>query len=118
MALRRAQRQYNIEQRQCIDTLRTDNPREIWNEIDKLGPERPHQNTPESVKLSDGTITVDPDIVLQRWKDDFQSLYNSPRGTENTEFLDAIEQLSNEWEREYQDTLQRGEAVTSKGIFP
>ena len=118
MALRRSQRQYTNEQRQRIDTLRTDNPREFWNEIDKLGPDRPHQNTSESVKLSDGTITDDPDIVLQRWKDDFQSLYNSPWDTENTEFVDAIEQLSNEWEREYQDILQRGEDATSMEIFP
>ena len=118
MALRRAQRQFTNEQRHRIDTLRTDNPREFWNEIDKLGPDRPHQNTSESVKLSDGTITDDPDIVLQRWKDDFQSLYNSPRDTENTEFADAIEELSNEWERQYQDILQRGEDATAMEIFP
>ena len=110
VALRRAQQQYNNEQGQRIDTLCTDNPREFSNEKDKLGPDRPHSNTSESVKLSD--------IILQRWND-FHSLYNSPRDTENTQFFDAaIEQLSNEWEREYQDILQRGEASTPMEIFP
>ena len=37
-ALRRAQRQYNARRQNYISALRTDNPREFWREIDKLGP--------------------------------------------------------------------------------
>ena len=29
-----------------------------------------------AVKLEDGSVTCDPDVVIDKWKRDFQGLYN------------------------------------------
>ena len=114
-ALRRAQRQYNARQQNYISALRTDNPREFWREIDKLSPDArvtpppPPPPPPSGVMRDDGSIATDPDEVLNRWKQDFQRLYDTDDTTvQNTEFMTGLEQLSRQWEAEYDDILRRG----------
>ena len=91
--LRRAQRQYNAHQQNYISALRTDN-REFWREIDKLSPDA-HVTPPSGVMRDDGSIAIDPDEVLNRWKQDFRRLYDTNDTTvQNTEFMAGLEQLS------------------------
>ena len=107
-ALRRAQRRYNAMQQNRISELRTDNPREFWREIDKLGPDSGHTSTPNSVIDEDGHVIDEPEAVLARWKRDFQGLYDNAGATAaaDPEFMVAAEQLSRQWEAEYEELLR------------
>ena len=107
-ALRRAQRRYNAQQQERISTLRTDNPKEFWREIRKLGPGADDTTHPSSVISDDGTIVDDPETVLARWKRDFQSLYETAGVTAavDPEFITHLKQLSSQWEAEYETILR------------
>lgn len=62
---RKAEREYRKEQGKHISNLRTDNPKEFWQAIKNLGPGK-QRDTVSGVKLEDGSISLDPNIVLQK----------------------------------------------------
>lgn len=65
------------KQTMCIDieTMTTNNPSEFWNKIKQLGPRR-HSSIPMEIYDNDGEIIIDEQIVLEKWKEDFQNIYN------------------------------------------
>ena len=74
--LRQKERQYLKNQAFKIEECNTSNPREFWKYIKRLGPQ---QKRPIPVKVHDGVgFNCEPEFVLNKWKDDFQSLYNPP----------------------------------------
>ena len=115
-ALRREERRYNIQQQEHIFKLKTDNPRAFWQELGKLGPGQKLSGVSQSVILEDGSVTDDPDIVLDKWKHDFSQLYRAMDNTsaDNEEFLERMQALSAQWEREYEDIVQ-GRVPTEQG---
>ena len=88
-----------------IENLNTDNPNEFWNHVNKLGPKR-NKDVPMEVYDNDGSIIYDTDAVLDRWKTDFEGLYNIPEGVhsfDNAFFQHAIHsklQLEREFEND------------------
>ena len=74
--LRKKERAYNRNKILSFDTLDKHNPKEFLNKLKGLGP---IQNTkiPVKVKMEEDFVT-DPKIVLDKWKNYFSSLYNSP----------------------------------------
>ncbi|VDI60847.1 Hypothetical predicted protein [Mytilus galloprovincialis] len=64
-SLRQAERQYEAEQRNKFKTLNTQNPKEFWKEVNKLGPKTTQQNI-DSVFREDGTISYDTNEILER----------------------------------------------------
>ena len=52
-----------------------DNPREFWNQIKSLGP-RSNSELPMKVKDEEGNIISNQEYVFQKWKTDFEKLYN------------------------------------------
>ena len=111
-ALRRAQRDYNASRQIRIQKLRTDDPKSFWQEIGKLGPGASNTSPPSSVQLDNGQVSDDPDIVLDKWRRDFEALYQSTNssGLVNSEFLDNVTRLSAQWEAEYDSILSQAEA--------
>ena len=116
--LRQAKRSYEITIQTHIQGLNTQNPREFWREINKLGPSGSSNPTPESVRLANGDIISDTQQVLEKWKDDFKQLYDSTGHTdvENEDFLAQVERLSSQWEVEYQATLDATNPATTNTI--
>ena len=74
--LRKYERQYYSEQAIRIENLNTDNPREFWRAIKRLG-SRKKASIP--MKVHDGDdFNTDPQFVLNHWKEEYEKLYNPP----------------------------------------
>jgi hypothetical protein len=67
-------RKYSKAQMNEIEKLQTNNPKEFWEKISKLGPRRKNV-IPMEILNADGTINSNSDMVLLQWKNDFENLY-------------------------------------------
>ena len=108
--LRQAQKKYYREQQSHLHTLCTDDPKEFWRHMNRLGPEKSDLHAPNSVELDNGHITSDPEVVLQKWKTDIEGLYqiNQIYTSETTEFLNNLNQMSQRWEHEFSEIHKQG----------
>ena len=53
------------------------NPREFWKTIGRTGvADNRNKKIPFEVNTEEGSISTDPKIVLQKWKQDFEKIYN------------------------------------------
>ena len=57
------------------------NPKDFWNKLKPLGP-RKKTTIPIQVRIGDEIIT-EGNTVLNKWKNDFSSLYNNPGKVDN-----------------------------------
>ena len=73
-----AKRRYWRQMQDTLLNMQSDNPKEYWNYIGKLGvgSER-KKNVPWEVLDAEGNSVNDHVSVLQKWKDDFSQLLNS-----------------------------------------
>ena len=75
----------------------TQNPKDFWNKLKSLGRANSKKELPSEVKLENGDIVTDQNTVLNKWKHDFSSLYNSTNITEpvdlNTFRLDESDEF-------------------------
>lgn len=55
--------------------MTTTNPNEFWSKIRNIGP-RKRSDIPMEVYGSDGSILYDEDSVRNKWKQDFENIYN------------------------------------------
>ncbi len=76
-ALRRAERNYRKHVVDEIESCCVNDPRKFWNHISNLGP-RKKKDIPMRVYDVDGNACENMDFVLNKWKNDFSDLYNSP----------------------------------------
>ena len=74
--LRKYERKYYQDKAINIENLNKNNPRVFWDAIKKLGPKK-KTSIPMNIHDNNG-FNTDPDVVLNKWKDDFNSLYNPP----------------------------------------
>lgn len=81
-AFKKAKRKFEREKRFNIEHLNTNNPKEFWSELEKLGPRKSTQ-IPMEVYDNSGNITNNTKTVLNTWKDGFKDLYE---GYDNNEF--------------------------------
>ena len=88
--LRKANRSYNRSIVLDIETTASENHKTFWDKLNKLGPRKKH-NIPLKVQI-DNDIISDKDAVMNKWKNDFQSLYNpvSDTGDFSNEFYDQM----------------------------
>ena len=79
--LRRTERSFYRKKAIDIETINTTNPTEFWKQIKALGPKRSStipmkvydENGPEG-----GNTIPDENYVMNKWKEEFYSLYNMP----------------------------------------
>ena len=84
--LRTTERRYNRQKALEIEKINTSNPQDFWRQISNLGPKKQTtipMKVYENYSTSGSDTTVDPHQVLDRWKLDFQGLYNIPEDASN-----------------------------------
>jgi len=99
--LRKAERLYNKNTLDEIESVCTENPRAFWDYIKKLGPRKVNE-IPMQVYVN-GSLTSDTNTVLNKWKSDFGDLYNkSENVNENFDqvFYNDTLQQKYTWEQE------------------
>ena len=100
--LRQRERQYFASKREYITNVQTRNPKEFWNEINKLGPEKNKQSA-SYVKMENGNISHNNTDILNKWKKDFSQLLGEANGNYDEDFLNDIRIITANWERDYSD---------------
>lgn len=80
--LRQTERAYRRSEAIEIETMSTNNPNEFWEKINKLGP-RNDSTIPCEIADDSGNVVRNEQEVLDRWKGDFENLYN---GKESSTF--------------------------------
>ncbi|CAG2185705.1 unnamed protein product [Mytilus edulis] len=75
---RKSKRRYQIEQQNQLHYLEGHNTKDFWKSIGKLGlaNERKTQRIYQ-VRTENGEVTNDTDTVLERWKTEYESAFNS-----------------------------------------
>lgn len=104
-SLRQAERQYKRNVLIEIDDVCTSNPREFWNHISKLGP-RQNAAVPLKVYDENGIVNTDIEFVLNKWKQDFDTLYKCPSNIDsdfNDDFFKEIKSQKNRWEAQMEE---------------
>ena len=101
--LRQKKRKYNRDQILAFDELSDNNPKAFWDKLKNLGPKQRKQ-IPLRVKIN---VTYDSDLntIKNRWKADYESLYNS-QIDENCDFYRNCINIVNEYDR---NTNQSGD---------
>jgi hypothetical protein len=86
---RKIKRRYQAEKQDKLHSLNAQNSREFWKSIGKLGitNERKSKHTYQ-VRSETGDIDSDIDSVLERWKTEYETLYNN--ADENNTYDDAF----------------------------
>ena len=94
--LRKQERAYH---RSIRDTIDTSNPTEFWNYVKRLGP-RKQQTVSDTVTLDDGSESSDKTVILDKWKRDFESLFNGNEDAMDFDdvFLERAETFCREWD--------------------
>jgi hypothetical protein len=103
-ALRKHERMYISGIR---DRINNSDPRTFWNEIKKLGPKKQRTDF-DSVLLDDGSETNDRNEIIEKWKHDFEALFNNRLNNEDNiefdeEFLQHAETMQNDWTQRLQN---------------
>ncbi|XP_071165972.1 uncharacterized protein [Mytilus edulis] len=86
---RQAERQYNAKQRDKITSLKTNDPKTFWDEINKLGPTTTKQEI-DCVNLENGSVSYNPDDILKKWKEDFSGLFNDTESNQKQKMICRI----------------------------
>ena len=73
---KKCKRDYQRSLQNDIETLNTGEPKEFWRSLKRLGP-KPKSDIPMEVYNDAREIESDLDIVLDKWKDDYYSLFGS-----------------------------------------
>ncbi|XP_053402567.1 uncharacterized protein LOC128557926 [Mercenaria mercenaria] len=77
-SVQRAKRQYVYQAQSDLEAAVSANSRMFWKSIGNIGIGNERlKSIPFEVKLSDGSISTDPEIVLKKWGSDFAGLLNS-----------------------------------------
>ena len=98
--LRQCERRYRASQRDKLLQRQTD-PKVFWDEIRNLGPGQKSENI-KGVYSENGNISHDSDIILAKWKSDFQTLFNPDVYVSDDSFLTRIDDLMRDCEAEFQ----------------
>ena len=107
-ALKKAERRYNATKQTGIHHLRSANPQAFWDQLDELGPGKKSGRVSDSVKLSDGTQTSDIQVVLAKWRTDFEQLYKlCDNGPINNDMFKRMENISEQWSAEYANLVSQ-----------
>ncbi len=75
--LRKTERKYNQNMLEKLERICTNNPREFWAQMKRLGP-RKVNTIPMKVYDINGNITTDIRNILHEWKINFKGLLNRP----------------------------------------
>ncbi len=96
----KAKRNFQKQQQSEISTLNTSDPRKFWQKVKSLGPNLQKKDIPMEVVLDDGTVSHNLSDVLQKWKSDYETLFDDKISDDfDGSFLHAVQQENEEKER-------------------
>ncbi len=75
--LHRKARAYKRSFLSNLDDFSSKSPKQFWEKLDKLGP-RTTRKIPSKIRKPDGSFTENSTEVLEKWQNDFSTLYNRP----------------------------------------
>ncbi len=113
--LRKAERNYNKITRDMIETICTENPKQFWNYVKKLGPQFKN-DIPEEVYDEFGNINTDLNEVLSKWKSDYEKLYQPTSDNFDNNFYREILDLLRNTENRMKDPLYVPNHFLNKNI--
>ena len=113
--LRRAERNYNKQLQNEIESVCTDNPRQFWEYVKKLGP-KTSKKIIEEVYDDNGEVKRDLESVLQKWKIDFENLYKTDSTTFDNDFYTEIKALLRNSENNMIDPLYVSNGFLNRNI--
>ncbi|CAG2221029.1 unnamed protein product [Mytilus edulis] len=92
--LRKEKRNYQLrQQKELFDLSKESNTRDFWRKIGKLGIAKDrHDKIPMEVRLPNGNISKDINIVYETWKNEYEHLFNTSDGEYDEGFLTFIQQ--------------------------
>ena len=89
-SLRYYERQYNRNIIANIEDVSTSNPREFWQKLKNLGPRK--SKIPNSVYDNNNLLCSDPNIVLNKWKSEFEKLFSNDNIVPDENYKDLLYQ--------------------------
>ena len=93
-ALRKKERKYKRDQLENLDSVCTSDPKQFWEDLNKLGSRKP-TGIPEKARKADGLLTNDMNDTLDVWKNDFSTLFSRPGyDRSSTEYVSLIAELN------------------------
>ena len=113
--LRRAERDYNKITQNKIESICTENPKQFWSYIKKLGPKY-MPDIPQEVYDNEGNVVTDLDSVLLKWKQEYEKLYKSDASLFDNDFYNQILQLLSNAENRMNDPLYIPNIELNKNI--
>jgi len=99
--LRQAERQYQAVQRNKIKRLNTRNPKEFWREVNKLGPQKGDKAI-DCVLLENRDVSYDPELIREKWKNEYSKLFTGDSMLVNDEFISNLENLNRQMEQDFE----------------
>ena len=73
--LKQAKRKYEYDVANELDEINTEDPRKFWKYLNNLGP-KVKDDIPMKVKDDNGGLISDESYVYEKWKNDFEQVYN------------------------------------------
>ncbi len=113
--LRQAKRTYDKRLQNEIETVCTDNPRQFWEYIKKLGPKKSNRIV-EEIYDQDGNVKNDLESVLAKWKSEFENLYKTESDSFDDVFHEEIKALLRTHELNMNDPLYVSNAFLNRNI--
>lgn len=95
-------RQWMKKEKDKLCALMSENSRNFWKQIDKIGIGNERRKIPgDEVKLDNGYITTNEKEILQKWKNDFKSLFAEKQCPNfDSKFLKESEILLQNYDKE------------------
>ncbi|CAG2218392.1 unnamed protein product [Mytilus edulis] len=92
--LRKEKRNYQLrQQKELFDLSKESNTRDFWPKIGKLGIAKDRRDKiPMEVRLPNGNISKDINVVYETWKNEYEHLFNTSDGEYDEGFLTFIQQ--------------------------
>ncbi|VDI71747.1 Hypothetical predicted protein [Mytilus galloprovincialis] len=98
---RQEERKFTKDHRGKIRTLNTSNPKELWIEIRKLGPGKKNIII-DNVVMDDGTYSNDPNVIRERWKEEYSKLFSENSTNVDNEFMERNKAFNSQFELEFE----------------
>ena len=115
--VQRTKRRYWIQlQNEMVSSLEV-NPREFWKTIGRTGvADNRNKKIPFEVNTEEGSISTDPKIVLQKWKQDFEKMYNLKASCSNEHEINFLSPGNTCENQSHPDVSDFCRPVTLEGV--
>ena len=113
---RKAERRFKKAEMMELETLCTTDQKKFYDQLRKLGPKRKRKGIPGEVIDSNGNVVFDDKSILDKWKNDFKTLYRGDDDSIDREFNEMMKHFKNQVEGEMLDPLYENSSEMNREI--